>query len=165
MKSILALDTAGMVGRACVQTEFLGITVGFDLLQRCLGAAVQLELEDIEVIGQADRHIDKPTRNDVAEGIDTGLNWLGHDTPLRNGCCTDLLYTTQIKPSCLQYTTQDEGSQEIGRPGCVVQDADNSAAEDAHLIIFDRTPDKAWEEKVWRRAENHNGLQVSVWGM
>ena len=44
------------------------------------------------------------------------------------------------------------------------QYADRGAAEDAHLIVFDRTPDKAWEEKVWRREESHNGLQITVWG-
>ncbi len=35
----------------------------------------------------------------------------------------------------------------------------------AHLVIFDRTPDKAWDEKIWQRAESFNGKPITVWGM
>jgi hypothetical protein len=30
--------------------------------------------------------------------------------------------------------------------------ADGCGAEEAHLVIFDRTPGKAWHEKIWQRA-------------
>jgi hypothetical protein len=43
--------------------------------------------------------------------------------------------------------------------------ADTNAAEEAHLVIFDRTPDKAWSEKIWQRTEQHNGMTITVWGM
>jgi DNA polymerase III delta prime subunit len=43
--------------------------------------------------------------------------------------------------------------------------ADTNAAEEAHLIIFDRTPDKAWDEKIWQRMEAFNGRPITVWGM
>lgn len=43
--------------------------------------------------------------------------------------------------------------------------ADRCAADEAHLIIFDRRPGRTWEEKIWTRAEQHNGLAISVWGM
>jgi hypothetical protein len=43
--------------------------------------------------------------------------------------------------------------------------ADANAAEEAHLIIFDRTPDKPWSEKIWRRTEQFNGMTITVWGM
>jgi hypothetical protein len=43
--------------------------------------------------------------------------------------------------------------------------ADTNAAEEAHLIIFDRTPDKPWDEKIWQRTEQFNGRPITVWGM
>ena len=43
--------------------------------------------------------------------------------------------------------------------------ADTNAAEEAHLIIFDRTPDKPWDEKIWQRTETFNGWPITVWGM
>ena len=39
------------------------------------------------------------------------------------------------------------------------------AAEDAHLVIFDRDPAKPWSEKVYRRVEERAGKKVVVWGM
>ena len=43
--------------------------------------------------------------------------------------------------------------------------ADRCGAEEAHLVIFDRTPGKSWEERLWRRTESHQGLSITVWGM
>jgi len=40
--------------------------------------------------------------------------------------------------------------------------ADRNAAEEAHLIIFDRTPDKLWSEKIWQRTEQFNGMTITV---
>ncbi|MBF0243541.1 MAG: ATP-binding protein, partial [Desulfamplus sp.] len=50
---------------------------------------------------------------------------------------------------------------------------DRCSADEGHLIIFDRTEGKAWEEKIFRREEkpdssNENGVKekkVVVWGM
>ena len=42
---------------------------------------------------------------------------------------------------------------------------DTSGAEAGHLVIFDRTPDKPWEEKLFQREETLRGKTVSVWGM
>ena len=42
--------------------------------------------------------------------------------------------------------------------------ADASGAEEAHLVIFDRTPGRPWTEKVWRRQEVHHGMSITVWG-
>jgi hypothetical protein len=33
-------------------------------------------------------------------------------------------------------------------------------AEEAHLVIFDRRPERTWEEKVWRREAEG----IGVWG-
>ena len=39
------------------------------------------------------------------------------------------------------------------------------SAEEGHLVVFDRTPDKPWEHKVFRRDEEHRGRRIAVWGM
>ena len=43
--------------------------------------------------------------------------------------------------------------------------ADRCAADETHLIIFDRRPDRPWAEKIWRRGESHHGRPIMVWGM
>ena len=42
---------------------------------------------------------------------------------------------------------------------------DRCGAEEGHLVVFDRTPGKSWEEKVFRREETGSGAPVTVWGM
>ena len=42
---------------------------------------------------------------------------------------------------------------------------DRSAAEAGHLVIFDRTEGRRWEDKVFRRAETVDGRTITVWGM
>ena len=42
---------------------------------------------------------------------------------------------------------------------------DQCAAEAGHLILFDRAPDRTWEQKIFRRAPAGGGAPVTVWGM
>ena len=42
---------------------------------------------------------------------------------------------------------------------------DRCGAAEGHLVIFDRTPGKAWEEKLFRRTEIIQGTTIQVWGM
>jgi len=42
---------------------------------------------------------------------------------------------------------------------------DRCRESEAHLIIFDRRPEVPWEEKIWRREEQHQGRRIIVWGM
>ena len=42
---------------------------------------------------------------------------------------------------------------------------DRTAAAEGHLAIFDRTPDRPWEEKLFRREEHIGGQAITVWGM
>jgi hypothetical protein len=37
-------------------------------------------------------------------------------------------------------------------------------ADEAHLMIFDRNPEKAWDERIWRRDGNYGGLDITIWG-
>ena len=43
--------------------------------------------------------------------------------------------------------------------------ADRCGAQEAHLVIFDRTPGKPWEEKIFRREEVFQDRLIAVWGM
>lgn len=42
---------------------------------------------------------------------------------------------------------------------------DRAGTADGHLLIFDRRPGIAWEEKIFQRIEPHGGYQIQVWGM
>ena len=42
---------------------------------------------------------------------------------------------------------------------------DRCGAEEGHLVVFDRTQGRSWEEKVFRREEVEDGALVTVWGM
>ena len=42
---------------------------------------------------------------------------------------------------------------------------DRCAAEAGHLVVFDRTPDRPWAEKIFRRPPSGDGMPVTVWGM
>jgi hypothetical protein len=33
------------------------------------------------------------------------------------------------------------------------------------IIIFDRTPEKKWEEKTFRKSGKYEGKTIEVWGM
>ena len=38
-------------------------------------------------------------------------------------------------------------------------------AESGHPIVFDRSGDRTWEEKIFRRGPAADGAPVTVWGM
>ena len=42
---------------------------------------------------------------------------------------------------------------------------DRCGAEAGHLVVFDGAPDRAWAEKIFRRAPSGGGVPVTVWGM
>ena len=39
---------------------------------------------------------------------------------------------------------------------------DRCGADEGHLIIFGRNPNKTWEEKIWRRAEVYAGRTIQI---
>ena len=41
----------------------------------------------------------------------------------------------------------------------------HAGADEAHLMIFDRTAGKTWDERIWRREELFGGLPITVWGV
>jgi hypothetical protein len=42
---------------------------------------------------------------------------------------------------------------------------DRCGAEEGHLVIFDRTPHKPWEKKLFQREAAIHGRTIQVWGM
>ena len=42
---------------------------------------------------------------------------------------------------------------------------DRCAADAGHLVIFDRTAGRSWDDKIFRRTETDGGPPVTVWGM
>ena len=42
--------------------------------------------------------------------------------------------------------------------------ARHADADEAHLMVFDRSPGRTWDERIWRRDENFGGFAVTVWG-
>ncbi len=42
---------------------------------------------------------------------------------------------------------------------------DRCGTEVGHLVIFDRDPNKPWEEKIFRQTKTYRGRPIEVWGM
>lgn len=42
---------------------------------------------------------------------------------------------------------------------------DRTDGNTAHLLIFDRTKDKSWDEKIFREAKSYKGKTIVIWGM
>jgi hypothetical protein len=42
--------------------------------------------------------------------------------------------------------------------------ADRCGADESHLMIFDRHPDKSWEERIWQHDERVGQRVIGVWG-
>ena len=45
------------------------------------------------------------------------------------------------------------------------QYADQCAADEAHLLIFNRRPKVAWDDKIWHRDEHYHQRKLGVWGL
>ena len=58
----------------------------------------------------------------------------------------------------LESTVRDGLRQTLGY-------MDRSAAEAGHLVVFDRTEGRRWEDKIFRREESLDGRPITVWGM
>lgn len=42
---------------------------------------------------------------------------------------------------------------------------DRCGTTEGHLLLFDRRPDRTWEEKISRTEETHAGRKIVVWGL
>ena len=64
----------------------------------------------------------------------------------------------KILRQSLERTVRDGLAQTAGY-------MDRCAAESGHLVVFDRTEGRRWEDKVFRREEPVAGGTITVWGM
>ncbi len=64
----------------------------------------------------------------------------------------------KVRRGALERTIQEGLAQTRGY-------VDRCGAEAGHLIVFDRSPERTWEEKVFRRPPAAEGAPVTVWGM
>jgi hypothetical protein len=39
------------------------------------------------------------------------------------------------------------------------------SVDEGHLIIFDRSKNKTWEERIWHHPKECQGRTIMVWGM
>ena len=42
---------------------------------------------------------------------------------------------------------------------------DRSGAKAGHLVIFDRSAERSWREKIYRREAEQDGFPITIWGM
>lgn len=42
---------------------------------------------------------------------------------------------------------------------------DRAGADEGHLVIFDRTVGRTWDETIFRHDEDQGGRRITVWGM
>jgi hypothetical protein len=43
--------------------------------------------------------------------------------------------------------------------------ADQSGAEEAHLLVCDERPGRTWDEKIYEHSEDFGGREMGVWGL
>jgi hypothetical protein len=42
--------------------------------------------------------------------------------------------------------------------------ADRCGANEAHVVVFDRRPNKPWSKRIWRKTASHGNWTMGVWG-
>lgn len=42
---------------------------------------------------------------------------------------------------------------------------DRTGTNIGHLLIFDKSENKSWEEKIFRKEKEYNNKQIMIWGM
>jgi hypothetical protein len=42
---------------------------------------------------------------------------------------------------------------------------DKSGADEGHILIFDRSADRSWEQKIFHDVQTFEGRSIDVWGM
>ena len=82
----------------------------------------------------------------------------GHTTP-GSGAARFVIECKVLHKSKGLAHTLHEGLEQTARY------MDRCAVHAGHLVIFDRSEGKSWDEKIYRREESLNGQTITVWGM
>ena len=64
----------------------------------------------------------------------------------------------KVLHGCLERTIADGVEQTLAY-------MDRCDAREGHLVVFDRTLGKPWDDKVFQRDETASGRIIHVWGM
>ena len=75
-----------------------------------------------------------------------------------NGGIQEIVLELKILHTSLEQTVKDGLEQTFAY-------MDKCGADEGHLLIFDRNPDKSWDEKIFMRKEKYLGKNIKVWGM
>ena len=65
----------------------------------------------------------------------------------------------KIKRGDLDKVIDDGLEQTVGYMDLV------GSVDEGHLIIFDRTQEKTWDERIWHKPYEYEGRKIMVWGM
>ena len=68
-----------------------------------------------------------------------------------------------LSRNCLQSTVSQLATTSSTADG--PPSSTRLAPTEAHLVLFDRTPERTWQEKAFHREQEANGRTVTVWGL
>lgn len=75
--------------------------------------------------------------------------------------------TTEVQPAVIELKVLTKSLEATIAEGLAQtwEYADRCAADEAHLVIFDRRPHTPWDQKIFQRREVFQGRGITVWGM
>jgi hypothetical protein len=90
--------------------------------------------------------------------MDLYLEWPLDDKLAFLGPLQRVVLELKIQRKSLEATLAEGLAQTSGY-------AATCGADEAHLIVFDRSGEREWDERIWERMETFDGRSVQVWGM
>lgn len=90
--------------------------------------------------------------------MDVYLEWPLDDELAFRGPVQRVVIELKIRRKAIE-TTISEGIKQTSSY------AATCGAEEAHLLLFDRSGETDWDAKIWERTETCNGRTVQIWGM
>jgi hypothetical protein len=90
--------------------------------------------------------------------MDLYLEWPLDETLAFRGPLQRVVLELKIRRKSIE-TTIAEGIEQTSSY------AATCGAEEAHLLLFDRSGEKEWDAKIWERTETCHGRAVQIWGM
>jgi hypothetical protein len=90
--------------------------------------------------------------------MDLYLEWPLDDVLLFRGPLQRVVFELKLLRNSMKITLADGLAQ-------TARYAATCGADEAHLLIFDRSTQKPWSKKIWKKSEKVDGRVVLVWGM
>ncbi|MEM6405887.1 MAG: AAA-like domain-containing protein [Pseudomonadota bacterium] len=89
---------------------------------------------------------------------DLFIEWPVDEQAGFHGTVQRIVLELKIQHGSLDATLQQGLAQ-------TVDYADKCAADEQHLLIFDRRPEKSWQEKIWCQTRHKSRREIKVWGL